>query len=53
MHIPPGWIVSIPGGTDKEYPMQKRSYITIALGVMLVLLCLVFMFQAAIISPAG
>ncbi len=33
--------------------MQKRSYITIALGAMLVVLCLLFMFRAAIISPSG
>ena len=33
--------------------MQKRSYITIILGVMLVILCLLFMFQAAVISPSG
>lgn len=33
--------------------MQKRSYLTITLGVMLVGISLLFMFRAAIISPSG
>lgn len=32
---------------------HKRSYITIALGLGLVILCLMFMFKASVISPSG
>jgi hypothetical protein len=33
--------------------MQKRSYITIILGAILVILCFAFMFRSAILSPSG
>jgi len=33
--------------------MHKRSYITIGLGVALIIMCLLFMFRAAVISPSG
>ncbi len=33
--------------------MPKRSYITIILGVGLVVLCILFLSRAAIISPSG
>ena len=46
-------IIMIQVSGKRRYPMHKRSYITIGLGVALIIMCLLFMFRAAVISPSG